>query len=228
MNRARLDSPVPRSDELPYSEFSYPVEHRHFLAVPDPLPETQLAHVLAARNSRRSFQKLPLKHFSSLLWYSTHALEVSLPGQPRWQHRPAPSARGTHPLDLLVLNYEDNSSVAYLYEPATHTLCRRKLTSGAQTLDHFLQLLNKVLPVEHGTVLWFAAQFDRTLAKYQNGESLVWRDCGALIATISLVAECLELNSCAVGITGEPHISQLLSAGNTVVGAGGLIVGARA
>lgn len=227
MNRVNLDSPVPRPHELPYSEFVYPVEHRRLLEVPDPLPETELSRVLSSRNSRRSFHKLSLKDLNSLLWYSAHAFEVSSPGQLRWQHRPAPSAGGKHPIDLLVLKDEDGSSVAEIYEPTPHSLGRLKLASGTQALNQFLRRVNQVLPVEDGTVVWFAAQFDRTLSKYENGESLVWRDCGALMATISLVAECLALNSCGVGITGEPDISQMLSSENTVVGVGGLIVGCR-
>jgi len=76
-------------------------------------------------------------------------------------------------------------------------------------------------------MLWFAAQFDRTLSRYNNGESLVWRDSGALAATIALVAECLHLSSCAIGITGEPFISQILDSKGALVGVGGLLIGQR-
>ncbi|MEK6280408.1 MAG: nitroreductase family protein [Acidobacteriota bacterium] len=114
--------------------------------------------------------------------------------------------------------------MGYIYEPAAHALGRLKLPNN-EVLSQFVDLVNQILLLENSTIIWFAAQFDRTLSKYEDGESLVWRDCGALIATISLVAECLGLNCCAVGITGEPLISQMLSSEERVVGVGGLLLG---
>ena len=134
--------------------------------------------------------------------------------------------RWEHPLNILIFRSEGESTVPELYEATAHALARVKL-STAEFLHQFLSHLNQVLKIEEGVIIWFAAQFDRTLAKYENGESLVWRDCGALLATISLVAEALDLNSCAVGITGEPYVSQMLTSNKQVIGAGGIILGAR-
>jgi len=224
MNRVDLASPILRPVDLPYSEFAYAIERRQYLAVPEPLPAVLLTQVLASRRSRRTFQRVTPKDLNSLLWHSARAIEVSSANLPRWQHRPAPSAGGKHPLDLLIFRDEAGSRVAEIYEPATHALDCLKLPSVG-LLHHFLNDLNKVLQIKDGTIIWFAAQFDRTLSKYENGESLVWRDCGALIATISLVAESLGLKCCAVGITGEPSVSQILSSNKRVVGVGGMILG---
>ena len=226
MNRVDLASPKLRSKDLPYAEFAYTIEQRQFLEIPGPLPEVPLSQVLASRSSRRLFQPVTLEALNSLLWYSARALEVTPATLPRWQHRPAPSAGGKHPLDLLIFRSEGESTVPELYEATAHALARLKL-STAEFLHHFLNNLNQVLNIEEGVIIWFAAQFDRTLAKYENGESLVWRDCGALLATISLVAEALDLNCCAVGITGEPYVSQMLASNKQVIGAGGMILGAR-
>ena len=94
-------------------------------------------------------------------------------------------------------------------------------------LSRFLTSIDQVVSVGQGTIIWFGAQFDRTLSRYKDGESLVWRDTGALIATISLVAECLNLNCCALVIIGEPHFSQLLNSKGIVIGVGGLLVGSK-
>jgi hypothetical protein len=48
------------------------------------------------------------------------------------------------------------------------------------------------------------------MSKYQNGESLIWLDAGALLSTIYLVAEASGLACCAVGITGAPWVTQAL------------------
>jgi hypothetical protein len=42
----------------------------------------------------------------------------------------------------------------------------------------------------------------RTLSRYPEGMSLIWRDAGALLATVHLVASDLGLSSCIVGTSG--------------------------
>ncbi len=78
-----------------------------------------------------------------------------------------------------------------------------------------------------GVILWFAAQFARTRAFYEQADSLVWRDAGALVATVALLAETLDLACCPLGVTGEPLLSQVLGSDDAVVGAGGCMIGAR-
>jgi hypothetical protein len=94
-------------------------------------------------------------------------------------------------------------------------------------MDKLFVAVDEVVAPEQARMLWFGAQFERTLSKYENGESLVWRDAGALLATLSLVAECLSLNCCAIGITGEPFVSGMFGKDSNVVGVGGLLVGRR-
>lgn len=226
MKRTDLFSPVPRGRELPYADFSYSIEEKSYLPEPDPLPSVTFASVLASRESRRCFKPLSLNDLNCLLHYSARALVVASPKQsPRWQHRPTPSAGGRHPVDLLVIHLQDSSPIVHLYQPEPHALAKLKVANTS--LEKLCKLVNEVVSQEEATILWFGAQFDRTLSKYENGESLVWRDVGALLATISLVAECLGLNSCGLGITGEPFISELLASNGQVIGVGGLLVGRR-
>lgn len=227
MKRTDLFSPVPRERELPHGEFPYSIEEKSYLPEPDALPSVTFASVLASRESRRSFKPLSPDDLNSLLHYSARALVVASPNQsPRWQHRPTPSAGGRHPVDLLVIQPQDSSPTVRLYQPEPHALAKLKV-ANTQSLEKLCKLVNEVVSQEEATILWFGAQFDRTLSKYENGESLVWRDVGALLGTISFVAECLGLNSCALGITGEPFISELLASNGKVIGVGGLLVGRR-
>lgn len=82
-------------------------------------------------------------------------------------------------------------------------------------------------PAEDGVLLWFVAQFGRTLGRYVDGESLVWRDAGALLATVYLVCEALGLACCAIGPSGDPDMPQIVGAENELRGVGGCIVGSR-
>jgi SagB-type dehydrogenase family enzyme len=221
-----LASPTLRDIDLPHSEFLFRIQEKLWLPEPAQLPGTSLSDLLVSRQTRRTFKKLSQHNLNALLWYSARVISVGALNFPRWQHRPTPSAGGRHPIDLLVFGEEHEGRVVYLYDALSHALSRITVSDN-ENLDRFFSLLNEVIDVEQATVVWCAAQFARTLSRYENGESLVWRDAGALIANISLVAECLGLNCCAVGITGEPYVSGFLDSRQSVLGAGGVLVGQR-
>jgi hypothetical protein len=109
--------------------------------------------------------------------------------------------------------------------PIVHAL--RTLAVRAEALSALRSSVLDLFPVGEGTILWHAAQPGRTFARYEHGESLVWRDAGALVAMTALVAEGLGLNCCPIGITGEPYLSSALETEGRVVGVGGTVVGGR-
>lgn len=227
MRRTDLKTPILRRREIAYSEFRYPIVERTFLPQPIELPKTSFSEILSLRRSRREFDSLPPQKLNALLWYSARALEVNPPAHStRWQHRPAASAGGRHPIDILILTRNDGKTAVHLYQPEPHALATLSI-AREPWLENLFSSISEIINAKNSTILWLAAQFDRTLSRYKHGESLVWRDAGVLIATISLVAECLRLNCCAIGITGEPFISQLLSSNRDVVGVGGMLVGQR-
>lgn len=87
--------------------------------------------------------------------------------------------------------------------------------------------MESMVPAPEATKTLLVAEPGKTQAKYFNHESLVWRDAGALLATMGFVAEALNLNYCPIGITGEPWASMLSSEGN-LVGVGAALIGGRA
>jgi SagB-type dehydrogenase family enzyme len=226
MNKIDLASPSLREAEIFYTEFSYQIAEKAHLPLPEALPNIPFADILASRRSRRTFRAVSLQQLNSLLWHSARVINVNSPKAIRWQHRPSPSGGGRHPIDLLIFTEERNSENVFLYDPVPHALARLKNVEDS-LLDQFLYSINRIITLEQATVVWFAAQFERTLSRYQDGESIVWRDAGALLATISLTAECLGLPCCAIGITGEPLLSGLLNSNGKVVGVGGLLLGER-
>ena len=68
------------------------------------------------------------------------------------------------------------------------------------------------------------AEPGKTSAKYQHGESLIWRDAGILLAVMALIAEALDYSFCPLGITGEPWADQLATSG-VLMGVGLALVG---
>lgn len=72
--------------------------------------------------------------------------------------------------------------------------------------------------------LFACASFDRTLTRYPQGSTLVWRDAGVLLGYLHLAAFAGGLASCIVGTAGVLPTLPLL---HGAVDIGALAVGSR-
>ncbi len=88
------------------------------------------------------------------------------------------------------------------------------------------EMVDDVLDSQAATIVLLAAEPGKTLAKYENGASLVWRDAGALLATMAFAAHSLGMNFCPLGITGERCVRSL-DPHRRLVGVGVALLGAR-
>jgi SagB-type dehydrogenase family enzyme len=223
MEHIRLNSPFLREPERTPAPFIYKHLGTEYLPEPAPLPSPPLFEALSRRKSRREGLRPSRKDIAQLLWHSARTLSTTREESGfLWQHRPAPSGGGRHPVDLLVCSSLTHPALE-LYDPMAHCLCKLEVVDQA-SLIQFVTEVDAVVPVGDATILWFVAQFDRTMSKYQNGESLVWLDAGALLATVYLVAEALGLACCAVGITGAPWVTQALGGEDRLDGLCGFLV----
>jgi len=228
MNHIRLASPTLRFPRVPLDRFVLPTVGVEYLPIPENADLRGFLDVLHARESRREFVRAPEdRDVSDLLWHAfkTKQRRRNDDGY-RWEHRPAPSAGGLHPISVLVMNRPPQRDAVFLYDPIAHALGRIEPVNRDVVLS-FFSAVNSVLPVGEAAIVWFVADFRLTLSKYENGESLVWRDAGALGATVELVAEALELSSCAIGITGEPFVAQITGNVPMLEGVGGCLIGKR-
>lgn len=217
-------SPVPRAIPQLYTDWRYPwVEVEYLPPPPTERGDERLFAVLDRRASRRDFRTVDPQSLGMVLWYTAKTWARHGSHRLRWEHRATPSAGGCHPIDVLALRPDPLQLT--VYDPVSHALCT--LTVHAEALSALRSAVENLFPVGQGTVLWHAAQPGRTLARYEHGESLVWRDAGALVAVTAVVAEGLGLNCCPIGITGEPYLSAALEAEGRVVGVGGVVIGGR-
>lgn len=216
-----LPEPRPRSTPLSHQAFFPQASSVEYLDVPASMPERIFWEVLTNRASRRLFGRLSDDKLSSLLWYSAKIQNTSSANQRLWQHRPTPSAGGLHPISILVQSNE----TASWYDPNAHAL--RLTTLGNKPLAATLDYANSVLNTGAGTLLWLVGDFNLTRAYYSDADSLVWRDAGAMIGTIGLIAEALGQNCCALGITGDAVLKGLLNLPDGVHGVGAMVVGSR-
>lgn len=226
MKHIRLSSPSLREPERALVPFIYTCLGTEYLPETAPLPSPPLFEVLSQRESRREGLCPSRGDIAQLLWHSARTLRTAREENGfLWQHRPAPSGGGRHPVDLIVCSSLTRPALE-LYDPMAHCLSRLKVADQA-ALTQFLKEVDAVLPVGDASILWFIAQFDRTMSKYQNGEGLIWLDAGALLATIYLVAEATGLACCAVGITGDPWVTQALGGKDRLDGLCGCLLWRR-
>ena len=226
MVHIRLNSPSLREPERSPDLFVYKCLKTDYLPEPISLSSPPLLEVLSRRESRRAGLPPSLEDIAQLLWYSSRTLHSAREGSDfLWEHRPAPSGGGRHPVDLVVCSSLVQPTLQ-LYDSMAHCLCTLDIVDH-DALTRFLREVDGVLPVGNAVILWFIAQHDKTLSKYQNGESLIWLDAGALLATIYLVAETLCLACCAVGITGDPWITQVLGGKGRLDGLCGCLIWRR-
>lgn len=160
-------------------------------------PDTGFFEVLGARRSGIG-GPLGIGDLSALLWHST-ALRSRMPGRfgVLAESRNSPSGGGLHPIKLLVLPLEDGT--AGFYDDQQHGL----MPVGTAALEVNRESISTILGHSHGTTIQFAA--DRALldACYHNASSILWRDAGALVATMCLVATALGIAACPVGRVGK-------------------------
>jgi len=164
-------------------------------------PDIGFFEVLGSRRSGVG-GSLGIEDLSALLWHST-ALRSRTQGRfglPA-ESRNSPSGGGLHPIKLLVLPLEDG--IAGLYDDQQHGL----MPAGSAAVAVNRKSISTILGHVQGTTIQFAA--DRALldACYDNAGSILWRDAGALVATMCLVATALGITACPIGRVGDDVVN---------------------
>lgn len=190
------------------------------IALPDgaDAPSRPLADVLAARRSVRGYapDPVPLPLLGALLARAARVRGHLAPRSYQQTQRPAPSGGARHSLEIYLLAraVEGLPAGAHHYDPFAHTLHR--LTPWTDELAAFQQrtvtdpaLLDSAPPVS----LCLVSLAARTTWKYEGmALSLIYRDTGCLMQTLSLTATDLGLASCLTGRMEAPLTAPFLPA----------------
>ena len=181
--------------------------------------------ILRSRRSTSSTKPISTQELSELLHFAAQPLQVHMDTSGYFTSlRPSPSAGARHPLDIFVISplLNDEAKGIGYYNSFEHSI--DLINVDQKILGKFIELVNKNKPIGSATLLWFGACMQKTGSKYQNPESLVWRDCGALLMCLQLVGQALGLKSCPIGTLGYPHFDKMFKTKNIISG-GGLLVG---
>lgn len=163
--------------------------------------------VLRRRRSTLGTGPVSTQDLASILWHATllRGRQPATPSFPAWESRVAPSAGGLHVISLLCLSLDDQQ-LAGIYDPDRHELIGLASANMEEALRANRKSVGEICAASTGTTLQFVADVERAEAAYENGESLVWRDAGALLAVIALVADALGFAATPLGRVGETVI----------------------
>lgn len=213
--------PFPRSLSRTYAPHTWnSVEAISLPSAHGPLP--QLDNVLASRRSTHRFSDLSLETLGHVLWLSSHCQRAK---DSEFgfllQQRPLPSAGGMHPIHIIVkmprLEWARYNATAHALDV---------LSVPSSWSEAFAHRCNEVVPTGNGTLMLFVAEPGMTAAKYDNFESLVWRDAGVLQGDLAIIAAGLNCGFCLLGINGNPWAQQLCEQGH-LTGVGVAVLGAQ-
>ena len=222
----KFASPKPRARWLKLDSFVYPAGRAIYLERPRVFPKHSFTKVLLARRTRRNFYPLSNEMLAALLWLAVKTRDVGVrDSKIVQQYRPAPASGAVHAVDLLVLSRVRDRWGAFLYDPGAHALI--VLSVQRSRLSAMLHEVETNLRFGTATVLWMVGDVNRLRARYVNEQSLIWRDAGALLATICLAAEALGLAACPLGGLAEPYVTRMFRGEGKILSLGGLIVGRR-
>lgn len=218
-------NPEPRKKLLKISDFNYQVGNSISLPAVDEKHSSKFFEILKNRKSERQFRKLRITQLAKVLWFCAKARGISIADNDQILfHTNVPSAGSIHPIDILIsLPGPITKRKLHYYDPFTHKLW--ELTLDKRKLFSFIRIIDQNIKTSNSTIFWFAGDILRTNEKYKNPESLVWRDAGALIMTVQLVATAFNIRSCAVGTLAEPFFAKLFNNSKSYISAGGVLLG---
>lgn len=219
---AVLPEPVPRDEPDWYEPVEWPHGQRIQLLPRSKPLEVDLVAIMEQRQTRREFTcPADGNMLGEFLWLTCRS-RTSSPSiyGPNQESRPHPSAGALHPIHVLVAR---DRGALYRYEPSEHALI--EIPNTASSATQTIEAAQQCLPGSNGTVIALVAEPGKTGSKYENPESLVWRDAGVVLGYMSLVAEALGLAFCPLGMTGRPFAMLGLPTPDALQGVGLAVLG---
>jgi hypothetical protein len=133
------------------------------------------------------------------------------------------SAGALHPVRCVIIDrdgraaYDDEKDEFVSIEPR-----------NASLLAACLAKCEEMLPTANGHIISLISDTRAPSIVYENSQSLIWRDAGAVLQTLALVSEAFDLGFCPLGILGQEFADALLPEGHQFLGVGVAVIGRRA
>lgn len=214
--------PLPRARPARYEPVAWPAGERWQLAPRDQALELDMCVLLEQRQTRRAFKRsVERETLGEFLWLACRN-RSSRPSAfgPNQESRVYPSAGAMHPIHVL---FARDTGPWMRYDPVEHALV--ELPGSNDSAAAGRKAAEQLVEVDQGVLIGLVAEFGKTAAKYENHETLVWRDAGVALGYMSLIAEALHLNFCPLGITGQPFLTAYLANASALQAVGVAVLG---
>lgn len=219
----KIDNPNPKITQEKFEILEYPICSKRYITVENK-PENRNFHdVIFLRRSSKINAAANEKLLQELLFYISKIDSVATD---EWgnklSRRTTPSAGAIHPVDILYsFPTESNLRNLGFFDPRDSSL--NDLLLDANLLKEFFSEIGETVDISNAFIIWFSIQPDKTEAKYENPESLYWRDAGALLYCVQIFAKYLGLSSLPVGTLASKSFEKLF--GLKLISGGGILIG---
>ncbi len=187
---------------------TFPEEPGSRLSLPEPTTDgsMSLEMAISLRRSTRTYanQPLSIKEVSQLLWSAQGITNER-------GFRTAPSAGATFPLEIFVVvnNVEGLKKGIYHYHPHEHALLF--VRDDDVSADLARACLSQSMITDGGIVIIFAAEFERTTARYgERGIRYVYNEIGHASQNVHLQAASLNLGTVVIGAYRDEEVEEIL------------------
>ncbi|MCP3392022.1 nitroreductase family protein [Bradyrhizobium sp. CCGB12] len=203
----RTDEPKPRNVPLVWSPYDFEVVTSEVLTRPDSSPSRSFADVIAKRRSAVG-NPVDLNSVAELLWWAVGWKGYASGGRAglpiAWAT--SPSSGGLQSVNVVCI--ADDGSAPRLYDPVHHVFLTLRADNELVQAENRQSVLS-VTGLQSGCTLRLVSDCSKISAAYENFDSLVFRDAGAVLATICLCAEWLGLAACPLGFLGSAMLPLL-------------------
>lgn len=214
--------PLPRAQLIRYQSFIWPAGARLQLVPRTQALELDLVDLLEQRQTHRNFRRsIEDASLGEFLWLACrNRSSKPSPFGPDQESRVYPSAGAMHPIHVLLAR---NAGTWMRYDPVEHALI--ELPGSTDSVAAGRDAAGRLIELEDGVLLGLVAESGKTATKYENHETLVWRDAGVVLGYMSLVAEALGFAFCPLGLTGWPYLTNYLSDSSSLQAIGLAVLG---
>lgn len=203
----RTDEPKPRSVPSVWSPYHFAVMTTEVLRRPGSASSRSFADVIAKRRSAVG-DPVDLNSVAELLWYAVGWKGYASCGRAglpiAWAT--SPSSGGLQSINIICI--AEDGAAPRLYDPVNHAFLVLRADNEPVHAENRQAVLS-VTGLYRGCTLRLVSDRSKISAAYDNVDSLVFRDAGAVLATLCLCAEWLGLAACPLGFLGNAMLPLL-------------------
>jgi len=179
--------------------------------------------VLKGRRTSRNFKSLDKNTLLSFIRQISRPQFLCEKDEFERKMKAAISAGALHPIDILVLSgNEINAPI--LYDDDADLFLNLDV-KDKRRFHEFSETTDKIIPEGKGHILLFVGDIAKTSEAYNNSESLLWRDAGALLQLFSMAAYSYGFEFCPLGILGIKALNSITPTNSNLVAVGTGIIG---